>query len=438
MISPILMFAVCVPICPVARAQEAMVPPPRTAPVTGRVFTVDAAVREVIRNNPRLSAASLDVVAARSGVRAARPLVNPSFVVTPAFTSGGADEAVLFQQPLELNGTRTARAGIAGAQLRLREAEVAVTLRSLVFETRLAYYELARAQETLALTRDVLTNAEEFDRIARRQVEVGTRPGIELAQTGLEASRAKQLVTLAESQVATASVALNTVMGRDADETIGAVAPLLSATIEGIDIPSRDELIRQALAARSEITAEEAVGDRFRQEARLVRAEGRPDLAPQFRVGGGFSTAANNAGFGVAVTLPLLDYGSRRGRIRQAEESARAQTDRATSARRQVRQEVEQAFVRLRAAETVSANYRGEILERTERLLQASRTGFAAGATSLLTVLEAQRTYRTVQTDYLNALLAQAQARAALDRAVGTVPADLTNTPATTNERTAQ
>lgn len=385
-------------------------------------LTVEDAVALAIKNNPRLSAAVREVAAATSGVRSARALVNPEFSFVPAVTNvGGSDEELLVWQPLELNGTRAARAGVADAKRKAAQAQAIVALRDLVFETKSAYYELARARELQALAADLLKVAEEFDRITRRQVELGRRPGIDLAQTGIEVTRAQQQVTLATSQEVTARAALNTLMGRSTAEPIGPLSSL-SFTPQPID---EEATMRQALAARAEIAAEEAVAEAFRQEAQLARAEGIPDLAPQFRAENVTRGGIGNAGIGIALTLPLFDYGSRRHRIRQAEEAARAQADRITATQYQVRQEVQQALARLRASEIVLKDYQQGVLDRARRLLEAARIGFQEGQYSITNILEAQRTYRAVQTEYTNALVAHAQARAELERAAGTVAASL-------------
>jgi outer membrane protein TolC len=393
----------------------------QTAPAP---LTVGQAVALAAQQNPRLSAAVREVAAARAGVRSAQARANPALTFTPALIPGGADEELLLQQPLELNGTRSARTGIASAQARAARAEAIIALRGLVFETKTAYYDLARAQELRSLALDLLKAAGELDRIARRQAEVGSRPGIDLTQAGIEVARARQQVTQAESQVITAQGALNTLMGRSPAEPIGPLPSLSVSAQPGAMPEESDTAVRQALAARAEIPAAEAARDAFHQEARLARAQGRPDLAPQFRAGS-VTRGIADAGFGIGITLPLFDYGSRRHRVRQAEEAARAQEDRIAATRNQVRQEVEQALTRRRAAEAVIRDYQQGVLDQARRLLEASRTGFQAGATSVIALLEAQRTYRSVQTEYTNALAAYAQAQAELERATGTVSPEL-------------
>lgn len=397
------------------------------AQTTLPALTANDAVTLAVKNNPRLSAAARDVLAAQSGVRSAGALTNPTFVFTPGLTSiSGSGDEVILSQPLELNGTRSARAGVAGAQLRVTQADAILELRNLVFNTRTAYYQLSQARELQSLAQDTLRTAQEFDRITRLLVEGGKRPGIELAQTGIEVARAQQQVTLADSQETVAKATLNALLARPTETPIGALSPL-TPTTENVDEAA---LLKQALNARAEVVGAQATRDISLQEARLARAEGRPDLAPQVRFGSlvrgvPSESSGNGFGIGLGITLPIFDYGSRRNRIRQSEETARAQTDRITATQNQVRQEVTQAVVRLRASQTVAQNYQRGILDGARRLLEASRTGLKEGQTSIVAVLDAQRTYRAVQTDYINTLVNQELARADLERAAAAVPASL-------------
>lgn len=409
----LILFTLIIFVCGPAAAQD-----------TPRSLTVEEAVRLAVRQNPRLAAAVRDMAAARAGARSAQALTNPEVTFAPGITSlSGTGEELLVQQPLELNGTRSARTGVASAHLRQAQAEAVVGLRTLVFETKSAYYELARAEELRTQAQALLRTAEEFDRLTRRQVEVGTRPGIDQTQSGVEVVRVRQQLTQAESRVTVTRAVLNTWMGRPPAEPVGALAPL--APPDGrVETVERNTAYQLALVARAEITAEAARQEGFRQEARLARAQGRPDLVPQLRAGS-VIRGVRDAGVGVGISLPFLDYGSRRHRIRQAEESARAQSERITATENQVRQEVEQALARVQAAEAVIRDYQQGVLEQARTLLEASRKGFEAGLTTVVAYLEAQRTYRSVQAEYTNALADYAQARAELERATGAVPAEL-------------
>jgi len=152
-----------------------------------------------------------------------------------------------------------------------------------------------------------------------------------------------------------------------------------------------------------------------------IRAEGRPDIAPLARVGSVLrpqpNDSGNGFGVGVSISLPIFDYGSRRARLRQAEASLTAQQLDGQATRRRVEGEVIQAVARLQAAEAVIATYRDGVLEKATQLRDASRTGFREGQTNILAVLEAQRSYRAVQNDYIQAVTDALIARADVERA---------------------
>lgn len=388
------------------------------APALPPPLSAEEAVQTAVRNNRRLAGALRDSVAASEGVRAAGALANPVILFTPSLSGGvggGSDTEVLIQQPLEVNGIRRARRGVAGAQARRIQAEAIVELRTTAFAARVAYYELVRAREQSALSRTLLETAKELDRIARRQVELGARPAIEQTQTNIEVTRAEQQVFLTEAAVTAAEVALNIVMNRSSDTTIGMVA--LRPSPEN-PLPDFQAAYQKALTERTEIQAGLASVDAFRQEARLANAEGVPDIVPQFRAGS-ITRGVQQSGFGIGITLPLLDYGSRRGRVRQAEEASRAEAERTEATRLLVQQEVAQALARARGAKAILNTFPQGLLEDATRLLRASRIGYEEGKTSVVQLVEAQRTYRQVQSEHINAQVNYALALAEVERVTG-------------------
>jgi outer membrane protein TolC len=107
--------------------------------------------------------------------------------------------------------------------------------------------------------------AQVVHRLAQKQVELGSRPGVDTAQTGLEVTRAHQQEIRALVRVRQAEVALNTAMGRSPSATISRIAlPLVKR-----EMPTVDLAINQTLAARSEITEEMARRDVLSQEMAL-------------------------------------------------------------------------------------------------------------------------------------------------------------------------
>lgn len=405
-----------------AWAQEQAISP--TPPTTvAAPFTVEEAVRGALQGNSRLDAALRRVRAADVGARLARPLSNPSFTIAPALTSlSGTTEELLFVQPLEINGARRARVALARAGRRVADATAQSEARSLIYRVKAAYYELARARAQRSLAADLLTTAQEFDRIARRQVELGSRAGIDTTQTGLEVARARQQVTITDADVRVAEIGFSALLGRNIETPPSELVALEYAPSS----TDAETLLADALRSRPEIAQASAQGDAVRAEGNAIRAEGRPDISPLVRVGSLTrpqpNDSGNGFGVGIAISVPVFDYGSRRARLRQNDESFKAQQSEAVAVRQQVEQEVRQAFARLRAAETIVGTYRKGVLDQTAKLRDAARTGFREGQTSILQVLEAQRAYRSVQNDYLRALADAFTARAELERATAAYP----------------
>lgn len=388
-------------------------------------WTVEQVVLLAIQQHPRLQAARLRFDAAQSGVRVARALPVPTFFFAPGVPNvNGTTEELLFTQPLELNGTRAARLGVARAQMQRARAEALTELQQVVFEVKQAYFALFRAQQQVALARDVLADTERLHQLMGRLVELGARPGIERVQTDIERVRARQQVAQAEGEMRAALAALNAWIGRRPDAPVG----MLSVALPPQEWPSLERLQAQACSHRAEIQGVQAAREQFFQEARLARAEGLPDIAPQFRAQNLIrSFTPQDYGFSVVVTLPLFDWGGRRHRVRQAEEAARAEEALLLATQQRVQQEVAQAVARYRAAEAVLQEFEEGLLAQSRRLWEGALRAFQTGApgASLITVLEAQRTYRAVQREHIHARVDLAVAHASLERAIGQVPSSL-------------
>lgn len=369
-----------------------------------------------LSTHPRALAARSQTLAARSGLSSARAPRNPEIALNPALTPDGADNEFVASQFFEINGTRRARSNAAAARLIATRASQATELRSLAFDTIRGHIALARLQERLQAERELLEVAEELERIARRQVEVGTRPGIDLVNVEVETIRQRRAVRDVEAELRAARAALASLIGSD-PEALVAEAPSIQTALLEADPEA-------ATVARSEVAEQAALAQALAADRREVESQGRPDLGVQ-AISGSFTREPRTAGVGLLITLPILDLGARRGRIAELRRLEDAQRHRADAARREVRTEVVTALERARAAQAALASFQDGLLERARRLLDASRIGFQAGQTSLVALLEAQRTYRAVQTEYVQARADYALALADLQRASGTLAADL-------------
>ena len=394
-------------------------------------------VAKALESNPTLAAAVAELRAARCEEAAAHALPNPSISFIPGVTSpNGTGEELLVTQSLGFNGAPAARARQARARQRLTQGRLLAQLHDLVLAVRTAAYELRRARSQVCLLREDKAMAERFAEMARKQVDAGLRPEVDAAQARLEALRARQLLIEVEGEERVAVASMVALLGRGADlsallpeqvSELGAAAGSPLAGSASTTLPAGAdgerlllEQVERALTRRPEQLMAAAECQLAQAEVDLARSEQRMDVVPQFRatsVGQG----VRDYGVGVAVSLPLIDFGSVRQRVRAAEERAQAAQARGRAAELDARRELAQARARLDAA-LAAAAVATEACAQSQRLLDACRTGFGAGVTSVLTLLEAQRGWRAARADGAEAQAHLATARAQLDRAQGLLP----------------
>jgi outer membrane protein, heavy metal efflux system len=381
-------------------------------PQDSPVLTREVAVQMALKTHPKMQSVRQEIAAAKEGVTAARTLSAPIFYVAPWLGSAnGTTEEFFFSQPLEVNGARGARAAVAVSRLAASAAGADVETLSLVHAVRLTYDALAYAQAQEALAQDSLQLTQELDRLTTRQVELGARPGIEATQTRIEVSRAQQQVIQASGQRKSAQAALAALLGKPPEEVLPPLSPLPLTTVPLIEknVP------------RPELALEAANLQRLLSEEKLARTELKPDLSLMLRSQNLFHPSGPaDRGAAVQVNFPL-DWGAKRARVRQVAAATEAQQARQSALTIQLAQERAQAKAQLESAEAVLESYQTDLIQRSERLLLASKTGFQAGQTSITAVLEAQRTFRAVLAERLAASYAYAQARTEWERVYPTL-----------------
>jgi outer membrane protein TolC len=173
--------------------------------------------------------------------------------------------------------------------------------------------------------------------------------------------------------------------------------------------------------ARPDVASAQATLEARQAQVQLLRRERLPVVELQARRSAFFGRAGSY-GLRAVVTLPLFDFGSLKQERRAVEAEVRAQEATIRLLRSQVATQVEQALLRLQQQQQTVERYRTRIVPLTLDLLRKTQIGYAQGASTYLEVLEAQRTLRQVQTEYLQALVGTRTQEAALEGALGAAP----------------
>lgn len=375
-------------------------------------LSLQQAVDIALRQNPTLSAARNEVVAAKSSEKVARALANPEIVVVPSpLGNAAADDELTITQPLEINGQRRIRREIARAGTLAAEASTLTVEKYVICSVKQAYWDIARAQSVVELNAANVTLAESLHEAAKKQVDAGASPGSQLIKTQVELTRARQDLTRAESELAQSTASLNILLGRSPETPIQLAEHLNFAPMTlGVA-----NLRSQAVANRSELAEAQALLSVRRGDIRAARVRKHPDLTLQVKQ----ETLGGNSGIGIGIVLPIIDWGSIRHDRERAEAAAEAQSQRVEAVVNDIRLDVDSALRDVDLSDKLVRQYEQGVLSQAEQLSEMAQKGYKSGATGYLDVLEAQRTLRNVRAEYYAALADHLKALAQLEWAVG-------------------
>jgi cobalt-zinc-cadmium efflux system outer membrane protein len=381
-------------------------------------LTLEGALSRARERTPSVLSARARVEEARARLAGASLLFreNPELEAAAGGRGSAADDSekveVGILQNLDIGGRRSARIGMARAELVASAAEAENALRQALRSVAAAFFRALHAQERLNLAERAEAIATEILEIARRRHQAGdvSLLDVNLAQAALSRARADEYA--ARSSEAAAFGELRALLAFPPEQEVKLVGELrMSRRYDLGDLLARATDRPDIRALRSELEAATA-------ELRLGRA-----LAwPEFGIGGRYEREEGNDRLlgTVRLTLPLFD----RGQAVRAEARARARRLELEleAALRDVRREIRTAF-EVYTQEAAAVDELGQnavrLLEENESL---SRESYEAGQISLAELLLVRREILETRTDYLSRLQDAAIAAAELDASTGVLP----------------
>ncbi len=379
-------------------------------------LSLEQAVGMARKCNPTIAAGQLSAEAAKHAAQGAKALTNPEISVAPSIVGdAGSDSAVLFIQPLEINGSRRVRGQIAAQEATASCFDATAVQRDVVLQVARTYWDVARSQELVRLNQENVQYLESLNKAARKQLDAGAVPGTQVLKTQVELARARQELDQAQLGLLQNRAGLNALLNRPKDTDFTAVDPLVfvDAALDS------SALLSSACARRPEVASAQAQLAAAQGKIRSARLLTAPDISVQARLESFDTSVDNNGGVAIGISLPVFDWGSAKGERRRAESAAQSQAKQLEAVRNQVALEVQQAVQQARISARIVKEYQGGIITESEQLAAKAQEGYAKGATGYLDVLEAQRTLRSARTEYYSALSDYQKAIAQLEWAAG-------------------
>lgn len=398
-------------------------------------LTLPEALRIFRERGFDLLLAQAQVESAQGDLQAAAALPNPqlsgslgrSFNYDPAQCAGCSatarswglsDQGALFDLLINKRGLRRDAAAAALSAARLTRADAQ---RTLEFQLKQQFLQAALATEQSRFSRETMESTGRTRGLMERRYGAGAISEVDLAKTQVAELEAQQQFDQAQTQLAAARATVAFLLGvQEPVPSLELDTAALQYRRGVLPQTSFQDLYAQALESRPDLHALDDQIRRAESALALAHRQRFPDVqlsATYTQEGSGQNAISPpTLTFGAQLALPV--FYQQQGEIRKAEADLRTQTLQRGKVRAQVAQDVSQAFAALQGGQKLVERMQGQLIERAQRARDLARVQYEKGASSLLELLDAERTYIAVHTEYVQDLSLYWTAVAQLEQAV--------------------
>ncbi|MGG7468013.1 TolC family protein [Chryseobacterium arthrosphaerae] len=322
---------------------------------------------------------------------------------------------------LELGGKRKARINLAKNQSELSKIQLQDFFRNLRADASLGYIDALRSKAMLEVQQDSYQNILQLAKSDSIRYRLGTISLVTSKQSKLEAASLLNEVYQAESaeQQSLTNLAVflsdHRFTGRNVDGDFNAFNRDFNI----------DDLILQALNERADLLAAKQNTQVAKSQISLEKANRVLDLG--ISAGAEHHTEATNEiapsptvnAVKLGLSIPLK-FSNRRNAGLKIAEMAHSQAEVEYQQIEQgIRAEVMQAYQQYSATQKQVKQFHNGMLTEAKSILEGITYSYKRGESSILEVLNAQRTYNGIRKDYYQALADNAAALIELERRVG-------------------
>lgn len=410
--------------CSLTHAQEPLreIPREETARQSdlSRIFqepaeplTMAAAIRLALESNPTIAAARREIEATEAQVLQGSLRPNPGFsVATENASRVSRSASAQVELPIERGDKRAARvdaaqrgrdvavSDLSGRQLKVRAAVMA------------AFFDVLAAQELLALAQDSAALARRATDIAAKRVAAGKVSPVEETKARVAEASVRVSLTQAQSELRNARRRLASWWGNP--------SPRFSEAQGDVDLmPSLPDpdAIEQRLSTSPLLERARLELERRKSLVNVEQSKTVQDFTVSVGVQRREESQREQMMVGISVPIPL--YNRNQGNLLEALRREDKARDELVATRITLASEAYQVVERLSARRQEAELLRDEVLPGAKSAYEAATIGFENGKFSFLEVLDAQRTFFSAKSQYLNALAALHRAMTDLESILG-------------------
>ena len=395
-------------------------------PPAQQQITLDQAIDLALAHSHNLKAArtQIDQNKAQEITASLRP--NPNLTADglflPIFTPANFNSDVLnsisefdvgVSYLIERGKKRQRRIDAARDATTVTRDQVSDSERTLIFSVAQQFIQAQLAESTLEFALKDLDSFQQTVRIGDEQYRVGAISEGDLLKIKLQLLQFQTDVSSARVAKVQALASLRQLLGFDAVPADYAIAGEFSYKPQVLNL---DDLQAKALNSRPDLMAAQAGVQAAQSQINLAKANGKVDLTTALT----YSHVSEQNSLGATFSIPLPIFDRNQGEIlrtrfakTQAQETAEATSE-------AVLTDVRNNYEAFKTNEEIVQLYTSGYLKEAQDSRDISEYAYKRGAASLLDFLDAERSYRSTQLSYRQALATYLVSVEQLKESVGT------------------
>ena len=323
---------------------------------------------------------------------------------------------------LELGGKRRSRIRIARSEKEMTEALLEDYFRNLQADATIAYLGALKQKSLLKIQQSSYEQMEQLAYADSIRFRLGEIMEVNARQSKLEAATMQNDVYSSEGELQEILIQLALLQGNTSTEIPDSITGKLTYLKRDFNLPL---LIATAQNNGADLQAALKFQEVSQQNLRLAKANRIMDLG--ISLGGSYSSTVKNEiapapsfkGFTAGISIPLKFSGINKGEVRAAQYAVAQSEKQYEAIELQIDSEVAQAYQKYVTACRQIEQFNTGLLDDAKMILEKKIYSYKRGETSILEVLNAQRTYNDIQANFNETLYNCAVALVELERACG-------------------
>lgn len=390
------------------------------------VINLDQAIDLAMRHNHAIKATRTQIAQNQAQEITANMRPNPvlgadsqfiPFFSPQDFSGTNLDQTQQFDIGLsylfERGRKRQHRLQAARDQTAVTRAQVADAERTLAFNVAQQFIGVLLAESTLQFAEDDLKAFQQTVDISEEQLKVGFIGEGDFLKIKLQLLQFQTDVSSAKLARVQALTGLRDFLGYDAvPENFDVAGDLAYQSLKA----GLEDLQMQALKERPDYKAAELGVTAAKSQIGLAKANAKVDVNGTYNFT--HVSGENTASIFASFELPI--FNRNQGEIARTQYALTQSQEQQESANDQVMSDVENAYAAVKSNDEVVQLYTSGYLKQAQDSRDISEYAYKRGAASLLDFLDAERSYRSTQLAYRQALASYMTSLEQLKEAVGT------------------